>query len=114
MPLFEAAPVSIDPSGRPSTQDLFLPVPFVSQRPYSNLSWAACGAMVLNYNDVYTSLSDIASKLLRTDCSNMPPSCDKAVSPQDMYKTYGFAFHILEAPLRPLSMRACIANMQPV
>jgi hypothetical protein len=114
MPLYEANPVPVGASGNPSADDIVLPVPFVSQRPYKNLSWAACGAMVLKYNNVNVSLSDIASKMLGIDCSGMTPPCDTAVSPQDMYRAYGFTCQIVGAPLSPQSVKAWIAKMQPI
>jgi hypothetical protein len=114
MPLSEANPVPVSARGNPRGDDMVLPVPFVSQKPYNNLSWAACGAMVLQHNYINVNLSDIASKVLGMDCRSMPPPCDKPVWPQDMYKAYGFSCQTVGAPLNLRSVKARIANMQPV
>lgn len=114
MPLTEANPIPVGAPGYPSAEDMVLPVPFVSQRPYKNLAWAACGAMVLQYNHINVGVSGIASKTLGMDCSGIPPPCDKAVWPQDMYKAYGFSCQIAKEALSPQSVKAHIANMQPV
>jgi hypothetical protein len=114
MPLSEANPIPIGTPKKDGAHDMFLSVPFVSQRPYKNLSWAACGTMVLKFNHVDVSLSEITSKTLGLDCSGMPPPCDTMALPENVYKTYGFGCQVVEAPLSPQSVKACIANMQPV
>jgi hypothetical protein len=112
MPLAAAEPVSLSGPPRHAVHDMVLPVPFVSQRPYQNLSWAACGAMVLQYSNVNKSLSKIVSDTLGPDCT--PTTCDKPFWPENMYKAYGFACQIIESPLTLQSVKAWIANTQPV
>jgi hypothetical protein len=114
MPLFEVNAIPIGAPEKAGTHDMFLSVPFISQRPYKNLSWAACGAMVLKFNHVDVSLSEIASKTLGCGCSGMPPPCDITPLPEDVYKAYGLGCQVIEAPLSPQSVKSCIASMQPV
>jgi len=73
--------------------------------------------MILRYNHSSNdSLSDIASKVLGINCNAnpAPDACDTAVWPESMYHAYGFSCEMAGGALSPQSVRAFIANMQPV
>jgi hypothetical protein len=117
MPLAATQPVAVSPVATSANQDMILPVPFVSQEPYKELCWAACGSMIFQYYHMSNvDVLDLASKISKLDCqmNPMPIGCDSAAWPCDLYTAYGFTCQRVLAPLTLRSIRACIADMQPI
>lgn len=116
MPLAVANGTKVSTSSTPDAGDLILPVPFVSQQPYKDLCWAACGAMILKYYKVSTTLGEIASKVLGLNCNvqPIPTVCDTVAWPEDLYGAYGFSCQTAGGALSPQAVRAWIANLQPI
>jgi len=115
MPLAVTETTPIPSPAARSSGDLLLPIDFVSQRPYRNLCWAACGSMVLQYYHVAnSSLLEVASRVLGHDCTASPSGCDTAIWPETMYQSYNFSCDKAAGPLTPHSIRAFISALQPV
>jgi len=116
MPLGATQTVPVKPSP-PNAQDVTLGITYVTQKPFKNLCWAACGAMIFQYYKIpNVSIGDIASKVLGLNCNLQPApaACDTAVWPQNMYGAYDFSCQTAGAALSLQSVQAWIANMQPV
>jgi hypothetical protein len=114
-----AAKQTIPVKGSPTTspQDVVLPVPYVTQQPYKNLCWAACGAMILQYYHTSGSaLADVVSKMFGAKCEAqpIPGTCDSTAWPQELYAAYGYTCQSAGGPLTPQSVQAWITNTQPV
>lgn len=69
------------------TRDVILPVPFVEQKPYRNLCWAACGEMVFAFKGRSKVRCDFASWRSRGDCcvGGYEPRCDNTAWPHQVY-----------------------------
>jgi len=64
--------------------DIILPVPYYTQRPYGNLCWAACCAMILGYYNKLPAggINAIAGEVLGCDCSDLS-QCNQVQAPAD-------------------------------
>lgn len=120
MPLAAAQPVPVPSPPGAAAQDIVLAVPFVSQKPFANLCWAACGAMIFQYYHVpNATLCSIASGILGVNCCANPPQAgcdttDQRTWPQNVYNAYGFTCQYPGRALTQQEVQAWIANMQPV
>jgi hypothetical protein len=117
MPLAATRTVPVTNPIAPSAHDVVLPVTFVSQRPYKNLCWAACGSMILQYYSTANSgLTDIVTTVLGSACKGepVPGICDIARWPQDMYAAYGYSCQYDYAQPTPQFVQAWINNTQPI
>jgi hypothetical protein len=94
-----------------------LPLPYVSQKPYTNLCWAACVEMVLRrYGDNTHPMCKMCSMVAHQDCCNAWNSgvCDRGHWPADIYAAYEFSCSPLNTPVTPQAIAQEIDAGKPV
>jgi hypothetical protein len=106
------APVLTPASLSPKT-NILKKVPFISQNPYRELCWAACGAMVLSYKKkVNVSLADAVSTTLGSSCT--PATCNFAEELDLVYTKNKFVCDNKPITLGRQGVRDLIDAEQPV
>jgi hypothetical protein len=98
---------------------VLLNVPYISQRPFRYLCWAACCEMVLNfYGDETHPLCALCTRAIGGAydcCAQMNPAqCDKGHWPQDIYVAAGMDCSPVAGPLTPPSIAQEIDRGRPV
>src|SRR5207249_4034488 len=104
MPLKMAEPMQIAALPVKEAQEVgatLFPVPYVSQKPFINLCWAACCAMVYAYyKHGNVRLCDIVSAAFGLNCCAAPSSsaCDQSNWPENAYTQLRFNWQRLNSP----------------
>jgi hypothetical protein len=114
-PVAEA--VGMGPGDPAAGQDVLLPLPYVSQRPYTNLCWAACVEMVFRLNGVSNvPMCQMCSMVVNHDCCDSWEDgiCDRGHWPQDIYAKGHFNCESMNAPATPQSVKQEIDAGRPV
>jgi hypothetical protein len=97
--------------------ELLLPVPYVSQRPYRNLCWAACVEMVLRrFGNNLHRMCEMCSIVAGQDCCTTwdEGACDRGHWPIDLYARYEMSCSPLNAPITPQAIVQEINAGRPV
>lgn len=92
-----------------------LPLVYVSQKPFSNLCWAACGEMLFRFTGRPQRMCQFAS--WRTGgncCSDFGRACDRTCWPHEAYRAFDFDFVALGRPVRAEGIAHEIGNGRPV
>ncbi len=98
---------------------VILPVPYISQRPYANLCWAACVEMVLKRygRPGQPRICVLCSQVAQMDCCNFwdEGKCDQGHWPIDLYQNFlGFNCEPIGQPINPESLVSEIKAGRPV
>lgn len=124
MPLRETEPILLERPHRLArtfsklfTRDHVLPISFVSQAPYRNLCWAACGEMVFTYKGRDKARCDFASWRANGNCcvGGYEPRCDNTAWPHQAYAASDFPCKTAAIAASEKSIRSeIIDNRRPL
>jgi hypothetical protein len=94
-----------------------LPLPYVSQRPYANLCWAACVEMTLRlYGNNTHPMCQMCSIVANQDCCVGwdESACDRGHWPYDIYMGFEFSCVPLNTPITAQALAQEIDAGRPI
>lgn len=78
-------PISLTAPAPGGSADTPLAVPYRTQKPFSNLCWAACCQMVFQYYGRAVELCEVAASVYGNHCCSNLSSCDRPTWPDTVY-----------------------------
>jgi hypothetical protein len=115
MPAGEGTPVPPSGATDEASDFVILPIPYVSQRPSTNLCWAACAAMLLAADHLpHASLCEVASvfSLNGENCCPTPSgeACDHPADPEAILSRLPLGYQKAGGHLDPASIQGWIVQ----